>query len=95
MRYFVGVPSSCKGKEQEVAWSTEDGEQALAFLHSRFVVHADVKPENILLRIRLSGIQAALGDFGLAQDALQHLKDDVGTDDFKAPGDASEVLQQW
>jgi serine/threonine protein kinase len=40
--------------------------RGLSHVHSHGIVHADVKPENILLRLAPGGWQARLADFGIA-----------------------------
>jgi serine/threonine protein kinase len=40
--------------------------RGLAHVHGRGIIHADVKPENILLRLAIGGWQASLADFGIA-----------------------------
>jgi serine/threonine protein kinase len=40
--------------------------RGLAHVHGRGIIHADVKPENILLRLAAGGWQASLADFGIA-----------------------------
>ncbi|KAH7728387.1 CAMK/DAPK/DAPK protein kinase [Aphelenchoides avenae] len=55
-------------------------------LHDRFVVHLDIKPENIMLK-RRGEAQIKLIDFGLSRRILPGatVKDMIGTPEFVAP----------
>ncbi|MCB9391961.1 MAG: protein kinase [Calditrichaeota bacterium] len=63
--------------------------RALAFLHSRSLLHRDIKPDNVLARLNPNGEFAVikLVDFGLAASAGSMLDDDeaAGTLDYMAP----------
>ena len=41
--------------------------EGLAHAHGRNIVHCDIKPENILLSLKLNGWQARISDFGIAK----------------------------
>jgi serine/threonine protein kinase len=61
--------------------------QALAYLHSTFIVHRDVKPANIyVMGENRSDPQIVLADFGCAADLRSHFASEiVGTAAFIAP----------
>ncbi|CAH8543825.1 unnamed protein product [Schistosoma haematobium] len=61
--------------------------KAVSFMHSKSIVHLDIKPENILLRLPLPQCDIALCDFGLAKHLRTNevIRDLAGTPDYAAP----------
>jgi hypothetical protein len=52
--------------KQRLAWAAQ-ALSALAYLHAKDFIHADLKPENVLLEDESPGARAKLSDFGLAK----------------------------
>ncbi|OQR91589.1 protein kinase [Achlya hypogyna] len=83
-----GTYSECEAKAL-----TKEMSSALQHLHAQNVVHADVKPENILLQSKQDSARMILIDFGLsfhASDRACHAWDGSGTVAYAAP----EVLSK-
>ena len=64
--------------------------KGVAFLHKKNVVHRDIKPGNILMKINENYVVVKLGDFGLSKfldpdDMTSAMSSNVGTLAFKAP----------
>ena len=81
LRQYIGS----KGMEPKRAWRVlREMVQALVEVHSMGVIHCDIKPENIMLRIDGT---AVLGDFGIARRMIKARKCDdiVGTPYFMSP----------
>ena len=77
----AGLPGIPEGELLGYLWESAEG---LDFLHSRHVVHRDVKPDNILL---LNG-HAKVGDFGLAREqdgVIEAMQTLAGTPAYMAP----------
>jgi PAS domain-containing protein len=67
----------------DVMWQICD---AVRFIHSRSILHGDLKSENIfLVRSRAQRRLAKLLDFGLARPALGHAGGEGGTVEYLAP----------
>lgn len=58
----------------------------LKYAHELDIVHCDIKPENILLKLTKTGWQAKISDFGIARLAIENDKSDrTGSPGYMAP----------
>jgi len=91
--YITGgtVRSFIDKEKGEISWSSRvkmanDVASAVSFLHSKNIIHRDIKSENLLLS---EGWDVKLCDFGLARSVTEPKKKQrmtlCGTDDFMAP----------
>lgn len=73
--------------EQEASAFIKQILYGIQHLHRNHVVHMDIKPENIMLRIK-NASQIKIIDFGLSRIILpgSQVKEMVGTPEFVAPG---------
>jgi hypothetical protein len=61
-----GAGAAAAPLRQRLAWATQVL-SALAYLHAKDFIHADLKPENVLLEDESPGARAKVTDFGLAK----------------------------
>lgn len=59
--------------------------QGLQFLKNNEVIHTDMKPENILLKVENSTIVVKIGDLGNACWTYKHFTDQIGTTEYRSP----------
>jgi tRNA A-37 threonylcarbamoyl transferase component Bud32 len=61
--------------------------QGLEYAHSQGIVHCDIKPENILLKVQPEGWLAKISDFGVArlQEEVSGSNGDTGSPAYMAP----------
>lgn len=60
--------------------------EGLKYAHSLNIVHCDIKPENILLKLTKTGWQAKISDFGIAKLGKENEKSDTtGSPGYMAP----------
>jgi len=85
------VRSNIDKEKGEISWAARikmanDVASAISFLHSKNIIHRDIKSENLLLS---EGWEVKLCDFGLARSVNEPKKKQrmtlCGTDDFMAP----------
>jgi serine/threonine protein kinase len=85
------VRSNIAKEKGEISWAARikmanDVASGIAFLHSKNIIHRDIKSENLLLA---EGWDVKLCDFGLARSVTEPKKKQrmtlCGTDDFMAP----------
>jgi serine/threonine protein kinase len=57
----------------------------LKYAHSQNIVHCDIKPENILLKLTATGWQAKISDFGIARLGQENKSDNTGSPGYMAP----------
>jgi len=91
--YITGgtVRSNIDKEKGEISWAARikmayDVASAISFLHSKNIIHRDIKSENLLLS---EGWDVKLCDFGLARSVTEPKKKQrmtlCGTDDYMAP----------
>lgn len=89
---FDAIATSTKFPEDESRLMIQNLSSALAYLHTRQIIHRDVKPENLLVRLdenrKVKSLK--LGDFGLAQKVTEPLYAVCGTPTYVAP----EILME-
>mmetsp|Transcript_28712 Transcript_28712/g.46241 ORF Transcript_28712/g.46241 Transcript_28712/m.46241 type:complete len:413 (-) Transcript_28712:306-1544(-) len=85
-RYIVGLPLHHKFTECNLGQILLQMLQGIAHLHSFQIVHADIKPDNVMMGGEYGNI-AKLGDFGLAfrLPKAGKLKGEVGTAPYMSP----------
>lgn len=90
---FKAISPDTKGLDEPLARRhMRDLCAGLAFIHSKNVVHSDIKPENILV----SGGRAKLADFGLAaHHGVMRAHPAVGTAPYMAPELVDNTLSQY
>jgi serine/threonine protein kinase len=92
MQLLAGGPITTLAERVDVLAALGQIGAALDYVHTRGVVHCDVKPTNILLCEHFSDGGAVLIDFGVARAFTDHLGRDITRIEASLPYTAPEVL---
>ncbi|XP_007902284.2 serine/threonine-protein kinase DCLK3 [Callorhinchus milii] len=89
---FDAITENVKFTEQCAAFMITNLCKALAYIHSKNIVHRDMKPENLLVQCDADGNTALkLADFGLAVKVTEPIFTVCGTPTYVAPEILSET----